>query len=123
KSAIKNLVMPVNVDWDAVKRLYEIQPKDFEEVLMTYGVGPSTIRALALISNLIYGAEVDWEDPIKYSFCVGGKDGVPYPIDKKAYEESIRFIKEAVEGSEVGLEDKKYALRRLNTILAKTFYK
>lgn len=123
KAAIKNLVMPVNVDWNAVKRLYEIQPKDFEEVLMTYGVGPTTIRALALISNLIYGAEVDWEDPIKYSFCVGGKDGVPYPIDKKAYEESIRFLKDAVEGSEVGLEDKKHALKRLNTILAKNFYK
>lgn len=122
KHPLKKLIMPVNVEWDAVKRLYELQPKSFEEVLMVYGVGPSTVRALALISNLIYGAEVDWEDPIKYSFCVGGKDGVPYPVDRKAYEESINFLKEAIEGSEAGIEDRKQALKRLNEMLAKTFY-
>ncbi len=121
KMAFKNLVMPVSVDWNAVRRLYEFQPKNFEEVLMTYGVGPNTVRALALISNLIYGAEIDWEDPIKYSFCVGGKDGVPYPVDKKAYEESIKFLKDVVEGSEIGLDDRKNALKRLNIILQKTF--
>lgn len=121
KMAFKNLVMPVSVDWNAVRRLYEFQPKSFEEVLMTYGVGPNTVRALALISNLIYGAEVDWEDPIKYSFCVGGKDGVPYPVDKKAYEESIKFLKDVIEGSEIGLDDRKNALKRLNIILQKTF--
>ncbi|MCX8189302.1 MAG: DUF763 domain-containing protein [Nitrososphaeria archaeon] len=121
KVAFKNLIMPVSVDWNVIRKLYEFQPKNFEEVLMTYGVGPSTVRALALISNLIYGAEVDWEDPIKYSFCVGGKDGVPYPVDKKAYEESIKFLRDVIEGSEIGLDDRKNALKRLNIILTKTF--
>ncbi|MEM4522994.1 MAG: DUF763 domain-containing protein [Nitrososphaeria archaeon] len=121
KVAFKNLVMPVNVDWNVIRKLYDFQPKDFEEVLMTYGVGPNTVRALALISNLIYGAEVDWEDPIKYSFCVGGKDGVPYPVDKKAYEESIKFLVDAIEGSELGFNDRKNALKRLNSILTETF--
>jgi len=59
---------------------YEIQPKTYEEFILLRGIGPGTIRALALIAELIYDAKLCWKDPIRYTFAVGGKDGVPYTI-------------------------------------------
>ncbi|OGY23820.1 MAG: hypothetical protein A2126_00325, partial [Candidatus Woykebacteria bacterium GWB1_45_5] len=67
---------------------YEQQPKDFENLLSTRGVGPKTIRALSLISELIYDAPASREDPVKFSFAHGGKDGTPYPVNKKTYDKS-----------------------------------
>ncbi|MGD0328838.1 MAG: DUF763 domain-containing protein [Nitrososphaeria archaeon] len=112
-----HLVMPRNIDWEAVRQLYDKQPENFEEVLMTNGVGPNTLRALALISNLIYGTEIDWKDPIKYSFSVGGKDGVPFPIDRQAYSNSTKFLKEAIENARIGKDEQVKALRRLGNLV------
>ena len=61
------LVMPKHVNWDALKKAYELQPKNYEELLSIDGIGPNTARALALISELIYGEHADWKDPVKYS--------------------------------------------------------
>lgn len=113
KPLSKHLVMPRSINWEVARQLYETQPRDFEEVLMTRGVGPNTIRALALISNLVYGSEIDWRDPVKFSFCVGGKDGVPFPVDRRAYDDSISFLKGALENAKIGKEDRMMALRRL----------
>lgn len=92
---------------------YETQPKDFEELLATPGVGPKTIRALASISELIYNAPASREDPVKYSFAHGGKDGIPYPVDRKTYDESIDILGKAVRKAKIGHYEKLHALRRL----------
>ena len=68
--------LPRNLNWNAVKA-YDFQPQNYEELIGIQGIGPATVRALALVSELVYGEKPCWEDPVKYSFCVGGKDGVP----------------------------------------------
>lgn len=92
---------------------YEKQPKDFENLLATRGVGPRTIRALALISELIYNAPASREDPAKFSFAHGGKDGTPYPVDKKTYDKSIEILRFAVEKAKIGDREKIEAIKRL----------
>ena len=67
---------PRSLDWNAVKRAYDFQPKNYDEPLDIRGIGLVTVRALALVSELVHGEKPCWDNPIKYSFCVGGKDGV-----------------------------------------------
>jgi len=71
-----------------------------------------------LISDLIYGEKPSWKDPVKYSFTVGGKDGVPYPVDRKAMDESTEFLKISVESANIGNKDKIQALRRLHNFIS-----
>jgi len=81
------------------------------------GVGPKTIRALSLISELVYGAPISTRDPARYSFAHGGKDGIPYPVDRKTYEKSIKFLKEATNKAKLGHYEKLHALRRLQKMI------
>jgi len=111
--AIDILSMPRNVNWNTLKHAYEFQPRNYEELLGIEGVGPSTVRGLALISELIYGNAPSWKDPVKYSFAYGGKDGVPYPVNRKAMDESIEILKHAVESAKIGDKERMLALRRL----------
>ncbi|HEX7456362.1 MAG TPA: DUF763 domain-containing protein [Candidatus Nanoarchaeia archaeon] len=92
---------------------YENQPANFEGLLLTRGVGPKTIRALALISDLVYGAPASTRDPVKFTFAHGGKDGTPYPVDRKTYDKSIEILKFAIEKAKVGDRDKIQAIKRL----------
>jgi hypothetical protein len=62
------LSMPRSINWNKMKEIYDFQPKNYEELLAMRGVGPNTVRALALISDLIYGEKPSWNDPVKYSF-------------------------------------------------------
>ena len=112
------LSMPLNINWKAVERAYDFQPRNYEELLSIRGIGPSTVRGLALISEIIYGEEPSWRDPVKYSFAYGGKDGVPFPVDRKAMDESIRILKEAVENAKIGKRDKLLSLRRLRNLMS-----
>jgi hypothetical protein len=111
------LDMPRVINWRRMKEIYEFQPRDYEEFLSLRGVGPSTVRALALISDLIYGEKPSWKDPVKYTFAVGGKDGVPYPVDRKVMDETISIIRQGVEQAKIGEQEKLSALRRLNRII------
>ncbi len=111
---IECLDMPRSINWNKMRQLYEFQPKNYEELLSLKGVGPSTIRALALISDLIYGDKPSWRDPVKYSFTVGGKDGVPFPVDRKTMDESTEIIKSGINQSKVGNKEKMKAIKRLN---------
>jgi hypothetical protein len=70
------------------------KPADFEGLLATPGVGPKTLRALALTSEVVLGAPPSFKDPVSFSFAHGGKDGIPYPVDRKTYQESITFLEE-----------------------------
>ncbi|MGB9636919.1 MAG: DUF763 domain-containing protein [Thermoplasmata archaeon] len=110
---IEKLSMPISINWEVMKKLYEFQPRNFEELVAFKGVGKNTLRALTLISEVIFGTEASWKDPVKYSFAVGGKDGVPYPVDRKAMDESTQFLVEAIEEAEIEKKEKIEALKRL----------
>lgn len=107
------LSLPRNLNWKSVKEAYEFQPKNYEELLGIRGMGPATVRGLALISELIYGEPPSWKDPVKYSFAYGGKDGVPYPVNRKAMDESIRILENAVENARIGGKERLRSLQRL----------
>jgi hypothetical protein len=95
---------------------YERQPSNFEQLLGLSGVGAKTIRALSLISELVYGVAPSYRDPARYSFAHGGKDGTPYPVDKRTYDQSIELLAKAVNKARLGLTEKKGALNRLNRV-------
>lgn len=97
----------------ALQMAYELQPSSYEDLVALKGIGPRRIRALALISELIYGASPSWRDPAKYSFAHGGKDGTPFPVDRETYDHSIRTLKEALEGARLDKKEKYEAIKRL----------
>jgi len=103
-------------DWEMLERAYELQPANYKELVSMNGMGKKKLRALALVSKLIYGTELDWKDPVKYSFALGGKDGIPYPVDRESYDHTIQFLRDAIGSAEIGSEEKKAAMRRLQTI-------
>jgi len=113
KYARRALVMPKNINWKTLTRMYEFKPTNYEELLGVKGVGPSTIRGIALIAELIYGQTPSWKDPVRYSFAYGGKDGVPFPVDRKAMDESVQILKTAVENARIGDKDRLKSLQRL----------
>jgi hypothetical protein len=78
------------------------------------GVGAKTMRALALVGEVIYGATPSYEDPARYSFAHGGKDATPYPVDRRTYDETIMMLGRAVRKTRLPLADKQKALERLN---------
>ncbi len=92
---------------------YERQPEDFERLLGLSGVGPKTIRALSLISELVHGVAPSYRDPARYSFAHGGKDGIPYPVDRKTYDQSIELLRKAINKAKVGIREKEEAVGRL----------
>jgi hypothetical protein len=117
-SLYKFLKMPVEHTFDIkvyqkLLDLHEFDPKNYEELVAFEGVGPKTVRALALIAKLVYGKEVSWVDPVKYTFAHGGKDRIPYPVDRRTYDESIRTLKEILEKAEIERKEKLEALKRL----------
>jgi len=97
--------------------IYEHSPKNFEELLGLEGIGPQTLRALSLIAELVHGAKPSFKDPTRYSFAHGGKDGHPYPVDRKVYDQSIEILKQAIEKSRLGERDKIEALLRMRDFM------
>jgi hypothetical protein len=93
--------------------MYEFNPKNYEELLGIRGIGPSTVRGIALIAELVYGQAPSWKDPVRYSFAYGGKDGVPFPVDRKAMDESIQILRTAVENARIGDKERLNSLQRL----------
>jgi hypothetical protein len=107
------LNMPRNINWDTLARLYEFQPQNYEELLSLKGVGPATVRGLALVAELVYGEAPSWEDTVKFSFAYGGKDGVPFPVDRKAMDESIEILRQSVQEAKIGEREKLQSLQNL----------
>ncbi len=121
----RNLVLPdhheVRAEDVDLKRLggvlataYENQPKDFETLLLTPGLGPRTLQSLTLVSEVIHGTPGRFRDPARFSFAHGGKDGHPFPVPTKIYDESIRILGDCIEKSKMGYNDKSECLRRLH---------
>ena len=107
------LNMPRNINWDRMRQVYEFQPKNYEELVSLKGVGPSTIRGLALVAELVYGNKPSWKDPVRYSFAFGGKDGVPFPVDRRAMDEAVEVLRNGVAEARVKREEKLRAIERL----------
>jgi len=102
---------------ETLLKISEIKPRNYEELVAIKGVGPKSIRALALISQIIYGAETSWEDPAKFSFAHGGKDGHPFPVDRETYSKNIDILKNAINNAKLGNREKLQALKRLNLFI------
>jgi hypothetical protein len=97
---------------------HQQQPKDFESLLLLHGVGPRTIQSLALVSEVIHGSPVRFQDPARFSFAHGGKDGHPFPVPLTVYDETISVLKNAVEKSKLGHTEKVAAIKKLHEISA-----
>lgn len=120
----RNLSMPSHHEVRAedvdLKRLgavlvtaYESQNKDFESLLLTPGLGPRTLQSLTLVSEVIYGTPSRFTDPARFSFAHGGKDGHPFPVTTKIYDETIRVLGESIEESKMNYSEKSQCLERL----------
>jgi hypothetical protein len=92
---------------------YEQPPDDFTALLARPGVGPKTLRALALASELIYGAPASTRDPARFSFAHGGKDGTPFPVDRETYDGTIDILQRALNRASVDRSEKVAAFKRL----------
>jgi uncharacterized protein len=114
----------INEDFSKSKYLEKIfwelcdrKPENYEKLLSLKGVGPKTIRALALVAELIYGAKPSYEDPARYSFAHGGKDATPFPVDRPTYDKTIETMKEYVRKTKMAISDKQRAISSLDRTL------
>jgi hypothetical protein len=89
-------------------------PADFSELLLTPGVGARTVRALALVAEVVHGAPCRFSDPARFSFAHGGKDRHPFPVPIKVYDETIRVLKSAVQKAKLGESEELAALQKLD---------
>lgn len=96
---------------------YDMRFTGFTDALLLKGLGPRTIQALALVSEVIYGAPSRFSDPARFSFAHGGKDGHPAPVPLEVYDKSIGVLKNAVRSAKLGNSDSLGALKRLDTMV------
>ena len=129
----QKLVMPSHHDVRAedvdLKRLgsvlalaHERNVCDFESLLLLEGVGPRAIQSLTLVSEVIHGTASRFSDPARFSFAHGGKDGHPFPVPTKTYDETIHVLRNALEKAKLGNMDKQTAIKNL-TIAAQMMEK
>ena len=93
---------------------YERAPSNFETLLGLEGVGPRTLRALALVSEVIYGTPASTRDPARFAYAHGGKDGIPFPVDRATYDRTIDTLHRAMAHAQIDRSDKADALKRLS---------
>jgi hypothetical protein len=122
---LPHLIMPAHHDvWESdvnMRRLHgnlaaaaDRGPADFEELLLIPGVGARTVRALAMVAEVVHGAPCRFSDPARFSIAHGGKDRHPFPVPLKVYDETINVMKSAVQKGRLGREEELQALRRLD---------
>jgi len=124
---IQQLTMPSHHDVRAedvdLKRLgsvlwlaHEKRPEDFEELLLLKGLGPRTLQSLTLVSEVIHGTPSRFKDPARFSFAHGGKDGHPFPVPIKVYDETIGTLQTAIHKAKMGNSEKSEAIKRLTQV-------
>lgn len=124
---IQQLMMPSHHDVRTkdvnLKRLgsvlalaHEKDLHDFDSLLLLEGVGPRTIQSLALVSEVIHGTETRFTDPARFSFAHGGKDGHPFPVPIKTYDETIMLLQESIQRTKLGNSDKNTAIKNLSQV-------
>src|SRR5678810_1110443 len=89
---------------------FEERSENFEELLLLQGLGPRTLQSLALVSEVIHGTPSRFKDPARFSFAHGGKDGHPFPVPTRVYDETINTLQTAVERSKLGNAGKQQAI-------------
>lgn len=89
-------------------------PEDFPELLLTPGVGARTVRALAMVAEVLHGTPCRFSDPARFSMAHGGKDRHPFPVPIKVYDETIRVMKSAIQKAKLGQSEELSAIRRLD---------
>jgi uncharacterized protein len=94
---------------------YDRAPRDFESLLGLAGVGARTLRALALVSEVIYGTPASTRDPARFAFAHGGKDGTPFPVDRATYDRTVDTLHRAMARARVDRSERIEALKRLST--------
>lgn len=125
QASLPNLILPAHHDVRTtdvhLRRLHgnlaaaaERGPIDFPDLLLTPGVGARTVRALALVAEVIHGAPCRFSDPARFSLAHGGKDRHPFPVPIKAYDETICVLRSAVEKARLGQDEALHALQRLD---------
>ena len=123
----RNLIMPAHHDVRAkdidLKRLgavlavaHEQELRDFASLLLTEGLGPRTLQSLALIAEVVHGAPSRFSDPARFSFAHGGKDGHPFPVPLKTYDESLAVLRRSLEAARLGHSEKIEGFRRLDQL-------
>ena len=93
----------------------DLPTRNFEELLLLQGLGPRTLQSLTLVSEVIYGTPSRFSDPARFSFAHGGKDGHPFPVPIKIYDESIQVLSKAVEKAKMSESDKLRSIKALST--------
>jgi hypothetical protein len=124
---VRKLTMPVHHDVRPqdvdLKRLgavlavaHEQELRDFSSLLLVEGLGPRTLQSLALIAEVVHGAPSRFSDPARFSFAHGGKDGQPFPVPLKPYDESIAILRRALDAARLGHTEKLEGFRRLDRL-------
>ena len=93
---------------------YNREIENFEDLVDMHGVGPRTLKALAMASEVIHGDATRFEDPARFAFAVGGKDGRPHPIDTESFDETVSMLQDTIDKSKMGDKDKSDGLKRLH---------
>jgi hypothetical protein len=112
----EHLKPPSDLDVEVLRRAKGAE--SFDELLLTKGVGPATIRGLAYVSVLVYGSKASWKDPARFAYAHGTKSGRPYPVNRRAMREVAAVLREAVISSRLGDPEKLQALRRLAALVS-----
>jgi hypothetical protein len=124
---VRRLSMPMHHDVRAkdvdTKRLcavlavaHEKDLRDFASLLLVEGLGPRTLQSLALIAEVVHGAPSRFSDPARFSFAHGGKDGHPFPVPLKVYDESLAVLRRSLEAARLGHTEKLEGFRRLDRL-------
>jgi hypothetical protein len=96
---------------------YDRQLRDFASLLLTENLGPRTLQTLALVAEVIHGAPSRFRDPARFSFALGGKDGHPFPVPLKTYDESLAVLRRSLDAAKLGRSDKIDGFKRLDHLV------
>ena len=96
---------------------YEKDLKNFADLLLVEKLGPRTLQSLALVAEVVHGAPSRFNDPARFSFAHGGKDGHPHPVPLKTYDESLNFLRSSLDAAKVGDSEKLDGFRRLESFV------
>ncbi len=115
----RHQILPIDLgesEFQTLLSAYEQQPSQFDDLVEIQGIGPKKLRALTLVSELIFGTQVSWKDPVKYSFAHGGKDGIPFPVDRKIYDSTIQTLRSAINNAQLSNNNQLKALKNLSLL-------
>jgi hypothetical protein len=96
---------------------HEQELRDFASFLLLEGLGPRTLQSLALIAEVVHGAPSRFSDPARFSFAHGGKDGHPFPVPLKTYDESLAVLRRSLEAARLGHTEKIHGFKRLDRLI------